>query len=74
LKPPVDIAPVKSVRSKITMSFDPLEGGHQTLAITDDGTIAARIEEAFDGLAISLRSSRGIASHHARQRGSPSSI
>jgi hypothetical protein len=50
LKPPVDIAPVNSVRSKITMSFDPLDGRHQTLAITDDGTVAARIEEAFDGL------------------------
>jgi len=32
------------------MSFDPLDGGHQTLAIPDDEAVAARIEEAFDGL------------------------
>ena len=32
------------------MSFDPLDGGCQTLAIPDNGAVAARIEEAFDGL------------------------
>jgi hypothetical protein len=50
LKPSIDFAPVNSVRAKITMGFDPLDGGHQTLAIPDDGAVAARIEEAFDGL------------------------
>jgi hypothetical protein len=50
LKPSIDFAPVNSVRSKITMSFDPLDGGHHTLAIPDDGAVDARIEEAFDGL------------------------
>jgi hypothetical protein len=32
------------------MSFDPIDGSHQTLAILDDGTVALGIEEAFDGL------------------------
>jgi hypothetical protein len=43
LKPSIDFAPVNSIRSKITMSFDPLDGAHQTLAIPDYGAVAARI-------------------------------
>jgi len=50
LKPLIDGAPVNSVRPKITMSFDSLDGGYQTLAILDDGAVARGIEEAFDGL------------------------
>ena len=50
MKPLIDGAPVNSVRPKITMSFDSIDGGYQTLAILDDGAVALGIEEAFDGL------------------------
>jgi len=45
LKPSIDFAPVNSVRPKITVSFNPLDRGYQILAIPDDGTVAARIQE-----------------------------
>jgi len=32
------------------MSFDPIDGSSQTLAILDDGAVTLGIEEAFDGL------------------------
>jgi hypothetical protein len=40
----------RSIRSgrTIAMSFDPIDGNYQILAIPDDGAIALGIEEAFD--------------------------
>jgi hypothetical protein len=46
----IDGAPVNSVRPTIAMSFDPIDGNYQILAILDDGAIALGIEEAFDRL------------------------
>jgi hypothetical protein len=49
-KPLIDGAPVNSVRPKIAMSFDPIDGSYQTFAILDDGAVTFGIEETFDGL------------------------
>jgi hypothetical protein len=74
LKPLIDGAPVNSVRPKITMSFDPIDRGYQTLAIRNNGAVALGIEEAFDGLGYQSQVFPGIASHHVRQRGFTSSL
>jgi hypothetical protein len=50
LESAIDGAPVQPVGPERLVSFDPLKGGTQSLAISDGGAVAARIEEMLDGL------------------------
>ena len=74
LKPLIDGAPVNSVRPKITMSFDPIDRGYQTLAIRNNGAVALGIEEAFDGLGYQSQVFPRDSIPPCPQRGSPSSL
>ena len=50
LEPAIDSAPVQAVGTERPVSVDPLQGGTQSLAISDGGALAARIDEPLDGL------------------------
>jgi hypothetical protein len=47
LEPAIDGTPVKPVGPQLLVSFDPLQGNIQVLAIPDDGAFAASIEETL---------------------------